>query len=364
MRTSRTENRAANTVGARFSVDVGLLIPLTGSAGIFGPSSELCARLAAEEINAAAGMLDRPVRLRVIDGSGPPSAVADRVDALVTAGEIDAVVGWHISAVRRAVAPRLAMRVPYVYSALYEGGEATPGVFVVGETPDQQVLPALRWLTEERGVRRWAIVGNDYVWPRCTAAAAHRYAGQLGAEICDEVFVPLGTERFTSTVGRLLASRADGVLMLLVGQDAARFNRAFADVGLDESCCRLSPLVDENTLLASGAEATANLCASAAYFESLVTPESLAFGARYAARFGAEAPTLNSPAESCYEGLLLLDALVRAADSLDPAALCRAAPRVEYEGPRGGVHLHRRHLQQRTYLAEADGFEFNVSHQL
>lgn len=343
---------------------MGLLIPLTGSAGIFGPSSELCARLAEEEINAAGGLLGHPMRLRVVDGSGPPELVADRVDRLVTAGELDAVVGWHISAIRRAVAPRLAMRVPYVYTALYEGGEATPGVFVVGETPDQQVLPALRWLAEERGVRRWAVVGNDYVWPRRTAVAAHRYADEIGAEICDEMFVPLGTERFTSTIGRLLASRADGVLMLLVGQDAARFNRAFADVGLDQSCCRLSPLVDENTLLASGADATVNLCAAAAYFESLVTPEGLAFGARYAARFGADAPTLNSPAESCYEGLLLYSALVRRADSLDAAALSRAAVRVEYEGPRGGLHLRDRHLQQRIYFADADGFEFHVSHQL
>lgn len=324
----------------------------------------MCARLAAEEVNAGGGLLDRPVQLRIVDGSGPPQVVADRVDDFVKAGVIDAVVGWHISAVRRAVAPRLSMRVPYIYTALYEGGEATPGVFLAGETPDQQVLPALRWLAEERGLRRWAVVGNDYIWPRRTAAAAHRYADELGAEICDEMFVPLGTERFASTIGRLLASRADGVLMLLVGQDAAHFNRAFADVGLDQSCCRLSPLVDENTLMASGAEATANLCAAAAYFESLITPEGLAFGARYAARFGADAPTLNSPAESCYEGLLLLSALVRAARSLDPRALAGVAAGVEYDGPRGGLHLRDRHLQQRVYLAEADGFEFHVSHQL
>lgn len=346
------------------SVDIALLVPLSGSAGIFGPSSELCARLAVEEINASGGLLDRPVRLVVVDGSGQPQDVADGVEELVTGGVIDAVVGWHISAVRRAVAPRLSMRVPYVYTALYEGGETTPGVFLVGETPDQQVFPALRWLAEERGLRRWAIVGNDYVWPRRTAAAARRYADHIGGEICDETFVPLGSGRFTTTIGRLLASRAEGVLMLLVGEDAARFNRAFADVGLDESCCRLSPLVDENTLLASGVDATANLCAAAAYFETLATPQGLAFGARYVGRFGADAPVLNSPAESCYEGLMLLSALVRSAQSLDAAALSRVAGRVEYDGPRGGLHLHRRHLQQPVYLAEAEGFEFRVAHQL
>lgn len=349
---------------ARSAVDVAVLLPLHGSAGIFGPSCELCALLAAEEVNAAGGLLGRELRLRVVDGSGPPSRVADEIDRLVTAGEIEAVVGWHISAVRRAVAPRIALRVPYVYTALYEGGEHTPGVFVVGETPDVQLLPAMRWLAAERGVRRWCIIGNDYIWPRRTASAARRYAHDAGGQICDELFVPLDTERFAVAVGRVLASRADGVLMLLVGQDAARFNRAFADVGLDESCCRLSTLVDENTLLASGEHGTHGLCASAAYFESLVTPEGLAFGARYAQRFGSAAPALSSPGESCYEGILLLSALALEAGSLEPRALARAAATVEYESPRGDLHLRDRHLQQRIYLAEADGLGFDVLAQL
>jgi urea transport system substrate-binding protein len=348
----------------RPTVEIGLLVPLHGSAGIFGPSCESCARLAAEEINAAGGLLGRELRLRVVDGSGPPERAAAMTARLVDTGVVDAVVGWHISAVRRAVAPRIASRVPYIYTALYEGGEHTPGVFLVGETPEAQLEPAMRWLAQERGARRWCIVGNDYVWPRTTAALAQRYAQRIDGEVCEEMFVPLDTEHYAPVIGRVLASAADAVLMLLVGQDAARFNRSFADVGLDDQCLRLSTLVDENTLLASGSEGTRGLCSSAAYFETLATPESLAFEARYVARYGPAAPALNSPGESCYEGLLLLAALAEAAGSLDVRALSLAASKVEYSGPRGALHLRDRHLQQRVYLAEADGLEFDVLAQL
>src|ERR671919_2324507 len=124
------------------TLDVALVIPLHGSAGIFGPSCELCGQLAAEEVNGLGGVLARELRLSVVDGSGPPQRVADEVGALVAAGLVDAVVGWHISAVRQAVAPRIAGRVPYVYTALYEGGEHTPGVFLSGEGPSPQVSPA------------------------------------------------------------------------------------------------------------------------------------------------------------------------------------------------------------------------------
>jgi ABC-type branched-subunit amino acid transport system substrate-binding protein len=277
----------------------------------------------------------------------------------VDAGRIEAVVGWHLSSVRRAIAPIVAGRLPYVYTALYEGGERTPGVFVVGETPGRQLLPAMRWYRREHGVRRWCVVGNDYVWPRETAAAARVFAGLCDGVVTDELYLPLGTEDFGDALRRIEACRADAVLMLLVGDDAARFNRAFAAAGLDDRR-RLSTLVDENVLLASGAASTRGLGAAAAYFEALVTPESLDFGARYGARFGPDAPPLNSIGESCYEGLLLLAELARRAGGLDVVEMCAIADSVAYAGPRGDLRLRERHVDQPVYLAEADGLELDV----
>jgi urea transport system substrate-binding protein len=345
-------------------VNVALVTPLHGSAGIFGPSCELCAQLAADEINSGNGVLGRELQLSVIDGSAPPGVVADEVGVLAAAGLVDAIVGWHISAVRQAVAPRIAGVLPYVYTALYEGGERTPGVFLTGEIPSRQLLPAMQWLRREHGVRRWCIVGNDYVWPRATARSAHIYADICRGEICFETFVPLGCQSWRSAIEDVRRSRAHAVLMLLVGADAVGFNRAFAAAGLDSSCLRLSTLMDENTLAGSGADSTHGICAAAAYFETLTTPESLDFGWRYTNRFGPDAPTLNSVGESCYEGILLLSALAERAGSLDVRRMTPAAEALSYAGPRGEVRMHHRHLEQRVYLAQADDLQFDVVAQL
>jgi ABC-type branched-subunit amino acid transport system substrate-binding protein len=346
------------------TLDFALLIPLQGSAGIFGPSCELCAQLAVEEVNAVRGVLGRELRFSVVDGSGPPQRVADEVGALVAAGVVEAVMGWHISAVRQALAPRIAGRVPYVYTALYEGGEHTPGVFMTGETPARQLLPAMRWLRTEHGVRRWCIVGDDYVWPRITARAAAAYAPLCDGEICDQVFVPLGSSEFGHALKRIERCRAEAVLMLLVGEDAVHFNRAFARAGLDRTCRRLSTLMEENMLLASGADSTRGICATAAYFETLTTPESLDFGWRYTRRFGPDAPTLNSLGESCYEGVLMLAALAQRAECLDVGTLCAVADSASYAGPRGELQIRDRHVDQRIYLAEANGLQLDVVAQL
>lgn len=355
------------------TLSVALVIPRSGPAGLFGQSCELSAQLAAEELNATSGAGGRQIQLLPVDGGAAPWRVALETDWLVSIGAVDAVVGWHISAVRQALVPRLRRRVPYVYTALYEGGERSPGVFLTGETPARQLRPAMRLLGDARGVRRWFVVGNDYVWPRLTAVAAREYALGCGARLAGEAFVPLGTTDFSRVLGELERCAADAVLVLLVGADAAVFNRAFAAVGLHQRCLRLSTLMDENMLLASGPEATDGLWAAAGYFETLATPESLGFGARYARRFGVHAPPVGSPGESCYEGVRLLAALAGLSRARlpgghgwppDPAGETSAVSLPGFDGARGALRLRGNHVEQPVYLAEADGLDFHVRAQL
>lgn len=342
------------------AVRLALVTPWQGPAGMFGLSCRMCSELAAAEINADGGLLGRPVDLHHVDGGAEPDAVAREVDQLVRTGEVDAVVGWHISAVRRRLAPRVAGQVPYVYTALYEGGERTPGVLLTGETPANQLGPALSWMREQLGVRRWAVVGNDYVWPRASATAAHRWARVHRAEITADLFVPLGTRDFSATLRELDRSGADGVLMLLVGEDAVHFNRAFADADMHFRHTRLSTLMDENMLLASGPRATRSLYAAAGYFEDLATSDALEFSGRYARRFGASAPVPSSLGESCYEGMNLYAGLVRRAGSVRREDVLAVSEDVRYGGPRGEIVLRGAHAVQDVYIACADEVRFDV----
>jgi urea transport system substrate-binding protein len=341
-------------------IDIAFVVPESGPSGIYGPSCQASGRLAATEINQAGGILGREVRLRPVDGGQSPAQVANQVELMVERGLVDAVTGWHTSAVREELAPRLRGRVPYVYTAVYEGGEHTPGVFLTGETPTDQLLPAMRWMSQEMGVRTWAIVGNDYVWPRESARAARAYAGQVRAEIRDEIFVPLGTDDFGRVLRRIEQAHVQGVLMFLLGSDAVRFNRAFTEMRMHDRCIRLSPLMDENMLMATGAANTYNLYSAAGFFETLGTAYGLDFERRYLTLMGPTAPALTSPGESCYEGIALFAQLAAAARTTDVPRITTVADMVSYEGPRGAVRVRDQHLIQRIYLARADGLEFDV----
>jgi urea transport system substrate-binding protein len=343
---------------------VAMVVPLRGPAGLFAPSCEAVIELAVDEVNAHGGILGREVVAEIVDGGDRPDQVAADVRRRVDAGDVQAVSGWHISSVREALVPVLAGRVPYAYPSLYEGGESRRGVFCSGETPDVQIAPALRWMRDELGARRWFVVGDDYVWPHLSARAVRGFAHELDLDIVGEAFVALGAMDVERLVDRVERAPCDGVLMLLVGQDAVDVNREFARRGLDDRLVRFSPLMEENMVLATGAGATRDLYASAGFFEALPTTSGLDFSRRYTERFGVQAPVLGSLGESCYEGVTLLARLAERAGGLVPGEWDAAADALAYDSPRGTVRMAGNHLVQSVYLARAEGLDLDVLAQL
>lgn len=343
---------------------VALVVPLQGPTGIYGPSCLACGELAAEELNARNGVAGREVELVVVDGGRRPEAVAAEVDALVTSGSVEAVAGWHTSAVRQAVAARIGGRVVYAYAAMHEGRDDTPGVFMLGERPINQLLPAAGWMREQLGVGRWAVVGNDYVFPRVTGATARLALQDSGSSIVSETYVPLGTTDFGGVLRELRTHDADGVIMLLMGQDAVQFNRQFAREGLDGHLTRLSPAVEENTLLGGGPDAHHGLFAAAAYFDGIDTVEGRRLAEAYQRRFGPWAPALNAVGESCYEAVWFLGLLGRHCGGVDLASVAHFESGTFYDGPRGLMRVAGNLLDQDVYLASARGMEFNVQVQI
>ena len=339
---------------------VAMVVPLQGPAGLFGPSCEAVSELAARDLNSSGGVLGREVCVQIVDGGGDPRRIATEIRRLVSTRSIDAVSGWHISSVRHAIAPVVAGRVPYAYTSLYEGGESRGGVYCCGETPAQQIAPALKWLRENVGTRRWFVVGDDYIWPRGSLHAIRMYAHEFDLQIVGESFVDLGRANMKHVVDAVAAARCDGVVMLLVGQDAVEFTRAFARRGLADRVVRFSPLMEENMLLASGPAATKNLYVAAAYFRSLVGADSMDLLTGYVEMHGPHAPALNNAAESCYEGMNTLASLVARAGTADTADLDDVVDGAAFDGPRGTVEFRNRVARQRILLSIADGVDFEV----
>jgi ABC-type branched-subunit amino acid transport system substrate-binding protein len=335
-------------------------ITQSGPAGIWGPAATNSTLLAASEINRRGGILGREIELVFHDAGGNIDDVVRAASDIVASGDADVIMGSHISAVRVALRKVVAAHVPYIYTPVYEGGERTPGVMAIGETPRHQSRPAIEWLASNKQASRWYLIGSDYVWPWLSHKATKKYIADAGGRVVGEEFVPMGEHDHSAQIARIRAAKPDVVLISLIGADSIVFNRAFAEQGLASKMLRLAGAMDETVLLGIGVDNTENLFCASGYFVDMLSHENDDFRCCYEASFGRHAPPLGSIGQSNYEGLRFLETVASRAGSLTIKPLLATAANVDYQGARGNVRIRRGSASMPIYLAEADGLDFRL----
>ena len=350
--------RAAAAAG---EFKIGLFIPLSGPASLFGPTGRACATLAADEANKKGGILGRQIKLFIADAGGPPADTAKSAVRLMLQDGIDLAIGSHDSATMEALVSTFKGKIPYVYTPVYQGGECDFNVYCLGETPAQQVEPSVTWLARNKHAKTFYLIGDDYVWPRKTNEAAKKYIAAVGGKVVGEEYVPFGApNKFEQSVTRIKGVNPDVVLITLVGADNVNFNRTFAGFGLDKSIARLSMLLEENTLKGIGAESSNNLYSCMAYFAAIDNPANNACKAAYTAMFGANAPQLGTIGVDSYAGVNFAKALVEKAHGTNARKCMAASEGVRFEAAAGPVTMHGRQVAKNMYLANCNGGQFNI----
>jgi urea transport system substrate-binding protein len=127
-------------------------------------------------------------------------------------------------------------------------------------------------------------------------------------------------------------SRADAVLLSVVGSDLAAVNLALRREGLHRRLVRLSFALEENALMACEGDDSGLLYAAMPSFTSLTDDDTLARMESHRALFGPNAPVLDTYSHSLYEGIRGV-----CADIADPAPA-------------------------QVHLARAQGLQFEVVH--
>lgn len=340
---------------------IGLLVSRSGPAGLWAPSCDHGAMLAVAELNAAGGVFGREVGIVLADAGQSTSEAEAAARQMADIEDVDAVVGMHPSNARAAIHRGLRGRVPYVYTPQYEGGERAPYLVTTGGTDDEVLGPAVAWLAERRHASRFFLVGNDYVWPLRAHEIARGIVRSCGGSVVGQAIVPFAVGNFSAVIDSIRAARPDVIVIALLGLEAARFNRAFAEAGLARTILRLGLATDESVLYAIGAENTENLYVPLNYFAHMHSAANDRFLETYHDSFGEVAPPVNLSCQSCYDGVHFVANLARSVGRADGVALARALRRpVGRSAARStllktplGPHL-------RVHLAVAEGIEFRT----
>lgn len=98
-------DREAQTTDTTSDIPVGVYAALTGDQAAFGNATAQGVKLAADEINAAGGVLGRKIRLVIEDDQSRPDQAASVVTKLITSDGVIAVIGENSSTQSLAGAP-------------------------------------------------------------------------------------------------------------------------------------------------------------------------------------------------------------------------------------------------------------------
>lgn len=295
--------------------------------------------LAIEDINAAGGVLGRPLHAIDYDTCSDPALYRQYADRLLTEDGVSVIIGCCTSLSRKAVLPAIERRNGLLwYPDLYEGFEYSPNVIYVGAATNQNSLPLARYLFS-RGKRRFMLIGSDYIYPREANRVMRDLIERHGGEVLDEAYLPIDTsaEEIGRLVARVAQLRPDAVFSTLVGAHICRLCERYADAGIDPADI---PIASHNMTEAELAAVDRAECAghvtAAPYFSSVDSPVNRSFVQAFRHRFGADAP-VSQYAVSAYSAVRLFGAALELAGEMDTQRMMRCARGLQLEAPHGRI---------------------------
>jgi urea transport system substrate-binding protein len=324
------------------TVPVGMLHSQTGPLAISATSLRDMEIHAFEQINAAGGLLGRQIVFRAPDTRSQVALFPKRARRLLEEGSV-AVFGCWTSSSRKAVLPIFeeAKRLLF-YSVQYEGNESSPYVVYGGMVPNQQILPALDWLTGASGglKKKIFLVGSDYVYPRTANFIAKKYLATKSLKPVGEAYVPLGDRDFTEVAKRIQASGADCVLSTVNGDSNIGLFAALAEARVDSARLPVvSTSIAEDELRSLLPVHVTGHYAVSCYFQSLDTPANRAWVNGFRREFGNDRVT-GDPMEPDWCLVHLWKQAVEKAGSFETEAVRQVFREgLEFAGPGGPVRL-------------------------
>lgn len=332
-------------------IRIGVPVGLSGANSVVAPSVVQSAELAVEEINAAGGVLGRPLELVIADDASGAAGAQKAFDSLVFQKEVDVLISMETSAARNAGLPIVSRgKVPYIYTSFYEGRSCNPFLYVNAWVPEQQVPPIVDYL-KGQGASKYFLIGSDYAFGRGMLEFARSYVESTGGEVVGEEYLPMDGSDWTAIISKLKASGAEALITSTAGgAPNVTLTKQLRGAGVDLPYANLA--VDEGTAKSMGADA-AGILISASYVTGIDSAENKAFLDAMAAKFGDELRTPNDLSVPEYEAVYLYKAAVEKAGSTDAKPVLDALDEVSFTGPRGTIQMSKQHHAPLTmYLGQ------------
>ena len=201
------------TVVSQEPIKVGVLHSLSGTMAISETTLKDTILMLVKKQNEKGGLLGRNLEAIVVDPASNWPLFAEKARELLEKNRVDVVFGGWTSVSRKSVLPVFEeLNGLLFYPVQYEGEESSKNVFYTGAAPNQQAIPAVDYLMNDVGAKRWVLAGTDYVYPRTTNKILESYLKSKGVSETDIMvsYTPFGHADWQSIVSDIKKFGSEG----------------------------------------------------------------------------------------------------------------------------------------------------------
>jgi len=366
--TKPTPARAAPTGG---TIKVGILHSLSGTMAISETTLKDVMLMLIEEQNKKGGLLGKKLEAVVVDPASNWPLFAEKARQLLAVDKCAAVFGCWTSVSRKSVLPVFEeLDGILFYPVQYEGQECSRNIFYTGAAPNQQAIPAVDYLMNDIGVKRWVLAGTDYVYPRTTNQILESYLKMKGVQPADIMinYTPFGQSDWQNIVAQIkkfgTAGKKTAVVSTINGDANVPFYKELGNQGIKATDIPVVAFsVGEEELAGVDTKPLVGHMAAWNYFESVDTPENKTFIEAWHKYTGKASRVTNDPMEAHYIGFNMWVKGVEKAGTTQTDKVIDALIGVSVPNLSGGYSalMPNHHITKPVLIGEIQGDgQFNI----
>lgn len=294
---------------AEDTIKIGVLHSLSGTMAISETTLKDTVQMLVDEQNKKGGVLGKKIEAVVVDPASNWPLFAEKSRELISKDKVSAIFGCWTSVSRKSVLPVVEeLNGILFYPVQYEGEESSKNVFYTGAAPNQQAIPAVDYLLKQ-GVKRWALVGTDYVYPRTANKILEAYLKSKGFKDEDIMisYTPFGHSDWQSIVSDIkkfgTAGKKTAVVSTINGDANVPFYKELSNQGISAKDIPVVAFsVGEEELSGIDTKPLVGHLAAWNYFESVDSDANDDFIEEWHKYTGDEKRVTNDPMEATYIG--------------------------------------------------------------
>src|SRR6202162_3825427 len=221
------------------AIRIGHLTPLTGFLGPLGEYAVMGIKLAAEEVNAAGGVMGRKIDLVMEDSVNPQTASA-KAERLIERDKVAMIIGEISSASGLAIG-QVANRMKTVFintgcnSDALRGSCCNPYMFHIEGANSMYVMAVGQYLLAKNLVegKKWFSLTADYAFGHDLLRVAKRFMEGNGGQFAADRLVPTDATDFSALLLEIRTAKPDLVVSNLAGLQITNFLKQYSEFGLD-----------------------------------------------------------------------------------------------------------------------------------